>query len=58
MPELPFSHCDAQLTAFLGSMGVMEGRRPDEIQQKFSDLFVPLIFVNWKVWPIVQVSTQ
>ncbi|WVF68331.1 hypothetical protein IAT40_003096 [Kwoniella sp. CBS 6097] len=39
---------------FVGSMGVMEGRSGDEIQQKFSDMYLPALIANWKVWPLIQ----
>ncbi|KAJ6627149.1 hypothetical protein B0H10DRAFT_1995678 [Mycena sp. CBHHK59/15] len=42
------------LVAFLGSMGVMEGRNRKQIGQKYSDLFMPTLITNWEVWPIVQ----
>ncbi|EJD55313.1 hypothetical protein AURDEDRAFT_78349 [Auricularia subglabra TFB-10046 SS5] len=42
------------LTVFLGSMGLMEGRSSGEISQKYRDLFWPVLFTNWKVWPAVQ----
>ncbi|OCF34395.1 hypothetical protein I316_03909 [Kwoniella heveanensis BCC8398] len=39
---------------FVGSMGIMEGRGGDEIQQKFSDMYIPALIANWKVWPLIQ----
>ncbi|EPQ60936.1 hypothetical protein GLOTRDRAFT_68985 [Gloeophyllum trabeum ATCC 11539] len=42
------------LVAFLGSMGVMEGRDAAHIKGKFRDLYVPAITANWQVWPIAQ----
>lgn len=36
-------------------MGIMEGRDRHHIQDKYRDLFVPLIKANWQVWPIAQV---
>lgn len=47
-----------QLTVFLGSMGIMEGRSKDEIKAKYRDLFWPAIQANWKVWPAIQVSLR
>jgi len=42
------------LALFLGSMGIMEGRDKRHIQEKFQDLYKPLIITNWQVWPVVQ----
>ncbi|KAH7104751.1 hypothetical protein BKA62DRAFT_477504 [Auriculariales sp. MPI-PUGE-AT-0066] len=44
----------AGLLVFLGSMGVMEGRSREEIMTKYRDLYMPALFMNWKVWPAVQ----
>ncbi|KIP11486.1 hypothetical protein PHLGIDRAFT_114613 [Phlebiopsis gigantea 11061_1 CR5-6] len=44
----------AGLALFLGSMGIMEGRDGRHIQEKFRDLYKPLIITNWQVWPLVQ----
>lgn len=44
------------LALFLGSMGIMEGRDKRHIQEKFQDLYKPLLITNWQVWPTVQVS--
>ncbi|WVR07909.1 hypothetical protein IAU60_004952 [Kwoniella sp. DSM 27419] len=45
----PFGMC-----LFVGTMGVMEGRTSDEISQKFSDMYMPALIANWKVWPLIQ----
>ncbi len=45
-----------QLGVFIGTMGLMEGRGPDQIREKFRDLFKPALLTNWKVWPLAQVS--
>jgi len=42
------------LALFLGSMGIMEGRDAPHIRKKFDDLYVPLLFDNWRVWPVAQ----
>ncbi|KAJ6509310.1 hypothetical protein C8R47DRAFT_17869 [Mycena vitilis] len=42
------------LVAFIGSMGVLEGRSRTQIAQKYSDLFMPTLATNWTVWPFVQ----
>ncbi|KAJ7932626.1 hypothetical protein B0H13DRAFT_1956227 [Mycena leptocephala] len=42
------------LVAFIGSMGVMEGRSRKQISQKYSDLFMPTLATNWSVWPFLQ----
>ncbi|KAJ7071241.1 hypothetical protein C8F01DRAFT_1109670 [Mycena amicta] len=42
------------LVAFLGSMGVLEGRSRTQIAQKFNDLFLPTLRTNWTVWPALQ----
>ncbi|KAJ7431801.1 hypothetical protein B0H11DRAFT_2128493 [Mycena galericulata] len=43
------------LVAFIGSMGVLEGRTRKQIAQKYSDLFMPTLVTNWSVWPLLQV---
>ena len=50
------SRAPVGLALFLGSMGIMEGRDGRHIQEKFRDLYKPLIITNWQVWPLVQVS--
>ncbi|THV05978.1 hypothetical protein K435DRAFT_744166 [Dendrothele bispora CBS 962.96] len=42
------------LALFLGSMGVLENRSPQEIREKFSDLYKPALITNWQVWPLAQ----
>jgi len=42
------------LGVFIGSMGFLEGRSPDQIREKFRDLFKPALLTNWKVWPLAQ----
>ncbi|KAJ7293357.1 hypothetical protein C8J57DRAFT_1457535 [Mycena rebaudengoi] len=42
------------IVAFLGSMGIMEGRNPTQISKKYKDLFMPTLLTNWGVWPIAQ----
>ncbi|KAJ7783543.1 hypothetical protein DFH07DRAFT_788131 [Mycena maculata] len=42
------------LIAFIGSMGVLEGRTRKQIAQKYSDLFMPTMVTNWSVWPAIQ----
>ncbi|RSH93113.1 hypothetical protein EHS25_007466 [Saitozyma podzolica] len=42
------------MVIFTSSMGFMEGKTPFEIKQKFSDVFVPALLANWKVWPVIQ----
>ncbi|KAJ7275262.1 hypothetical protein B0H12DRAFT_1086469 [Mycena haematopus] len=42
------------LVAFIGTMGVLEGRTRTQISQKYSDLFMPTIRTNWSVWPVLQ----
>ncbi|TFL06416.1 hypothetical protein BDV98DRAFT_559374 [Pterulicium gracile] len=42
------------LGLFLTSMGLMEGRSPQQIKQKFTDLYTTAIITNWQVWPIAQ----
>ena len=46
-----------QLTLFLGSMGIMEGRDRDHIAEKFRQLYWPALKTNWQVWPAAQVRT-
>jgi hypothetical protein len=45
-----------QLVAFIGSIGIMEGRNTKQISKKYSDMYMPALFANWKVWPLAQVS--
>lgn len=40
---------------FIGAMGIMEGRSPAQINQKFGDIYLPALSANWKVWPLAQV---
>ncbi|KAJ6519602.1 hypothetical protein C8R45DRAFT_952056 [Mycena sanguinolenta] len=42
------------LVAFIGSMGVLEGRTRPQISQKYHDLFMPTLRTNWSVWPFLQ----
>jgi protein Mpv17 len=42
------------LSAFIVSIGLMEGRDPTQIREKMHDLFKPTILTNWKVWPLAQ----
>ncbi|TFK76860.1 hypothetical protein BDN72DRAFT_14761 [Pluteus cervinus] len=42
------------LAVFLGSMGLMEAHSIDQIQEKYTDLFIPALIANWKVWPAAQ----
>lgn len=45
------------LALFLGSMGIMEGRDRRHTQDKFRDLYAPLLKANWQIWPLAQVSS-
>ncbi|TIB71784.1 hypothetical protein E3Q18_00501 [Wallemia mellicola] len=42
------------LTAFIGIIGILEGKTSRDLKNKYSDLFVPAILANWKVWPLIQ----
>ncbi|KAF8624777.1 hypothetical protein AX15_005667 [Amanita polypyramis BW_CC] len=42
------------LGVFIGSMGLMEGRDPEQIKEKYRDLFKPALLTNWKIWPLAQ----
>ena len=43
------------LALFVGSMGVMEGRRSlSALEDKFRDVYVPALLANWKIWPALQ----
>ncbi|KAF4623912.1 hypothetical protein D9613_001617 [Agrocybe pediades] len=44
----------AGLVAFLGSMGIMEARSPQQIKDRFRDLYGTALIANWKVWPLAQ----
>ncbi|KAJ7225738.1 hypothetical protein GGX14DRAFT_422047 [Mycena pura] len=46
---------DQTIVAFIGSMGMLEGRNRKQIAQKYSDLFVPTLVTNWSVWPLLQI---
>jgi len=36
-------------------MGLIEGRSPHQIKERFEDLYLTLLLANWKVWPLAQV---
>ncbi|WFD47062.1 hypothetical protein GLX27_001708 [Malassezia furfur] len=43
------------LAMFVGSMGIMEGRRTlDSLQAKFHDVYGPALLANWSIWPLLQ----
>ncbi|KAI0336049.1 hypothetical protein GY45DRAFT_1402533 [Cubamyces sp. BRFM 1775] len=42
------------LALFIGSMGVMEGRDPKHIGERYKDLYKPALIANWQVWPLAQ----
>ncbi|KAH7330737.1 hypothetical protein B0J17DRAFT_580079 [Rhizoctonia solani] len=42
------------LTMFVGMMGWMEGRDLRGIKQKYSDMYLPALAANYKVWPAAQ----
>lgn len=44
-----------QLSIFLSSMGVMEGRDAKHIRARFEDIYRPVLLANWKIWPAAQV---
>ncbi|KAI0085617.1 hypothetical protein BDY19DRAFT_430348 [Irpex rosettiformis] len=44
----------AGLVFFIGSMGIMEGRDKKHVQDKFRELYIPLLKTNWQVWPVAQ----
>ncbi|SRR6266702_2812118 len=46
---------ELQLSIFLGSMGMMEGRDPEHIRARFNDIYQPALLANWKIWPAAQV---
>jgi len=35
-------------------MGIMEGRSPRQIREKFRDLYPTAMASNWRVWPLAQ----
>jgi protein Mpv17 len=39
-------------------MGLMEGRSPRQVEERFQDLYGPLLLANWKVWPLAQVRVM
>jgi hypothetical protein len=44
-----------QLSIFLSSMAVMEGRDVQHIRARFNDIYQQALLTNWKVWPTAQV---
>jgi len=44
----------AGVAVFIGAMGIMEGRSPAQINQKFGDIYLPALSANWKIWPVAQ----
>ena len=36
-------------------MGIMEGRDKQHLQNKYRELYFPLLITNWQVWPLAQV---
>ncbi|KAH9487139.1 Protein SYM1 [Psilocybe cubensis] len=42
------------LAIFLSSMGIMEGRSPRQIGNRFKDLYSTALIANWRVWPLAQ----
>ncbi|TFK23106.1 hypothetical protein FA15DRAFT_670838 [Coprinopsis marcescibilis] len=42
------------LVLFIGSMGMMEGRTPRQIKEKYRDMYHEALVANWKVWPLAQ----
>ncbi|KAF8203275.1 hypothetical protein BJ912DRAFT_350795 [Pholiota molesta] len=42
------------LSLFLGSIGIMEGRSPSQIRERFVDLYKTALIANWKIWPLAQ----
>ncbi|SHO79547.1 Similar to S.cerevisiae protein SYM1 (Protein required for ethanol metabolism) [Malassezia sympodialis ATCC 42132] len=43
------------LAMFVGSMGIMEGRRTqNELKEKFNDVYMSALLANWKIWPFLQ----
>jgi protein Mpv17 len=42
------------LGLFISAMGLMEGRSPRQVEERFQDLYGPLLLANWKVWPLAQ----
>lgn len=39
-------------------MGIMEGHSKEAIKAKYVELFPTAIVSNWKVWPLIQVSSK
>ncbi|GAA5886441.1 hypothetical protein JCM16303_001410 [Sporobolomyces ruberrimus] len=42
------------LLIFLFSMSLLEGLSGEETQEKIKDNYWPILFVNWQVWPLLQ----
>ncbi|GAA5987549.1 hypothetical protein JCM5350_006034 [Sporobolomyces pararoseus] len=42
------------LLIFLFSMSLLEGLNGEETQEKIKNNYWPILFVNWQVWPILQ----
>lgn len=39
-------------------MGLLEGRSPSQIEERFQDMYGSLLLTNWKVWPLAQVRAR
>jgi hypothetical protein len=52
---LTFTCLEFQLSIFLSSMAVMEGRDAQHIRARFNDIYFQALLANWKVWPTAQV---
>ncbi|KAJ9108060.1 hypothetical protein QFC20_003629 [Naganishia adeliensis] len=42
------------LAIFVSAMGAMEGKNTEQLKEKFSDMYLPALISNWKVWPLAQ----
>jgi len=42
------------LGIFIGAMGLLEGRSPRQIKERFQDLYGSLLLANWQLWPLAQ----
>lgn len=44
------------LFIFLFSMSLLEGLNGDETRERFKNQYFSILFVNWQIWPLFQVS--
>ncbi|KAK9899617.1 hypothetical protein P389DRAFT_139857 [Cystobasidium minutum MCA 4210] len=43
------------LAIFISTMAILEGLEWDEIVERYKRLYLPILLVNWQIWPFVQI---